>query len=413
MEALDRILDGFTSPTTGSLHGAAFIAVNKHGEIIYQKAAGRASASIDNVEPLELNSSYWIASMTKLVTAVAAVQLVERGILSLDEEVRDKIPELRHLQVLQSMEQGPGGPLEPKLQPVKGKITLRHMLTHAAGFVYDSSSPVLQEWSRFRGRTAHTFTGSMDGYRHPLVFQPGTSWGYGAGLDWAGQLIEYVTSATLEEYMQANIWSKIGASSTTFHPELHAHTVPPQMEMGRRMSVGQGAKSIKPGRVILGYPLKDDLGGIGLFSTPRDFVKLLSALLQGGGPLLRSESVDLLFRPQLSDVSRVAMAKLLGKQMRRVLGVADGDDFEQADHSPAGAVTLKDIPGRRRRGTASWSGLPNLHWWIDREAGIAAALFTQIMPPADAAVTDLVLKLEEALYDVLNGPSQSHAGPKL
>lgn len=162
--------------------------------------------------------------------------------------------------------------------------------------------------------------------------------------------------------MQTNIWSKLGATSTTFHPELRPDKLPPLFSMGNRVSVGQGAKSVNPGWIILGQPLQDDLGGIGLFSTPMDFIKLLSALLRGGGPLLSDASVDLLFRPQLNDVSRTAMPKPLGKQTRRMLGINALDDIAQADHCLGGTITLKDIPGRRRRGTVSWSGLPNLHW---------------------------------------------------
>ncbi|KAL3442326.1 beta-lactamase/transpeptidase-like protein [Aspergillus insuetus] len=406
MENLDRIIDDFTHPTTGSLHGAAFIAVDNHGQIIYQRAAGRAGSAPDDATPLKLDSLYWIASLTKLVTAVATVQLVERGLLTLDEEVRDKVQELRDAQVLCRSAQ-------PEFQAVRGKLTLRNMLSHAAGFGYDSSSPLLQEWSTSQGRMAHTFSGSMDGYRHPLIYQPGMSWEYGAGVEWAGQLIEQVTGSTLEEYMQANIWSRLGATSTTFHPELRPDTLPPQMQMGERVSVGQGNESIKRGKVILGYPLKDDIGGIGLFSTPMDFIKLLSALVQGGGPLLNKEGVDLLFAPQLNDESRMAMPKALGKQMRRVLGIHSGDDAGHADHSLGGPITLKDIPGRRRRGTVSWGGLPNLHWWVDREAGVAAALFTQLMPPADAVVTDLLIELEKVLYGVVGRARKSAGETKL
>ncbi|CEL10244.1 hypothetical protein ASPCAL13366 [Aspergillus calidoustus] len=413
MESLDRILDDFTHPATGSLHGAAFIAVDNHGQIIYKRAAGRAGSTPDDATPLKLGSLYWIASMTKLVTAVATVQLVERGILALDEDVRDKVQELRDVQVLRGMKRDSSGAPQPEFQAVRGKLTLRNMLSHAAGFGYDSSSPLLQEWSKSQGRTAHTFSGSMDGFRHPLIYQPGMSWEYGAGLEWAGQLIEQATGSTLEEYMQANIWSKLGATSTTFHPELRSDTLPPRMQMGERVSVGQGNKSVKPGRIILGYPLKDDIGGIGLFSTPMDFIKLLSALLQRGGPLLSSEGVDLLFAAQLSDESRVAMPHALGNQMRRVLGITSVEDAEKADHCLGGAVVLKDIPGRRRRGTVSWGGLPNLHWWVDRETGIAAALFTQLMPPADAAVTDLLIELEKALYKTLGRTKQSNGGARL
>ena len=161
--------------------------------------------------------------------------------------------------------------------------------------------------------------------------------------------------------MKDNIWNKLGATSTTFHPEKHP-SLPPLLAMGYRKSVGQGAKSVSQGKITLDQPAQDDLGGIGLYSTPMDFMKLLTVLLQGGGPLLSNTSVDLLFSPQLSELTRKAMPKLLGKQMRRILGIKDVNDVDQADHCLGGTVTLKDIPGRRTRGTVNWSGLPNIHW---------------------------------------------------
>jgi CubicO group peptidase (beta-lactamase class C family) len=162
--------------------------------------------------------------------------------------------------------------------------------------------------------------------------------------------------------MKKHIWSKLGVTSTTFHPELYPDSLPPKLEMANRVSVGQGAKSIKAGSVILGQPLKDDLGGIGLWSTPKDFIKLLTALLRGGEPLLTKDSLEILFRPQLSDASRAAMPLSLGSRMRAILGIRSVNVIDQADHCLAGTTTLKDIPGRRPRGTISWSGLPNLHW---------------------------------------------------
>ncbi|OGM44662.1 esterase [Aspergillus bombycis] len=403
MDKVDKILDQFTDPLTGSVHGAVFIAIDSSGDVIYHRAAGKADLDDERAAALQTDSLYWIASMTKLVTAVAVMQLVERGMVSLEDDVRAIVPELRDIQILRDMRNDKGLSLElsqPHLKPVQGKITLRSLLCHTAGFVYDSSSPLLQQWSKSQGRTAYT-SSQQAGYQHPLLFEPDTSWGYGAGLDWAGRVIECVTKSTLEDYMRTHIWSKLGAVSTTFHPELYRETLPPQMGMGYRVSVGQGAKSLKPGPIILKQPAQDDLGGIGLFSTPMDFVKLLSALLGGGSPLLTRESVDILLQPQLSDASREAMPRPLGAQMRRVLGIKDVGDTQQADHSLAGTVILKDIAGRRRAGTANWSGLPNLHWWIDRQTGIAATLFTQVMPPGDAAMTSLLIDLEESLYAAL------------
>lgn len=162
--------------------------------------------------------------------------------------------------------------------------------------------------------------------------------------------------------MQESIWRRLEATSTTFHPELHRNTLPDSFEMGYRVSIGQGSKSVKPGPIILGQPAKDNLGGIGLFSTAADFVKLLTGLLKDGSPLLSKRSIDILFQPQLSHASRVAMPKPLGSQMRRILGISNINDTSQADHCLGGTITLKDIPGRRRAGTLNWSGLPNLHW---------------------------------------------------
>jgi len=167
-----------------------------------------------------------------------------------------------------------------------------------------------------------------------------------------------VAGTTLEEFCCANIWFKLGMNHTTFHPDRHRDILPQQMEIALR-DTGRGSKSVKPGTITLKYPLQNDLGGIGLFSTAADYAKLLAALVSGGHPLLHSSSVDVLLSSQLNEDSREAMPKLLGFQMKRVLGL---DGTMQADHSLAGTMTLRDNPHRRRKGTVSWAGLPNLHW---------------------------------------------------
>lgn len=259
--------------------------------------------------------------------------------------------------------------------------------------------------------------------------------------------IERTTNSTLEEYMQTHIWSKLGAQSTTFHPERATH-LPPLVPMKHR--TGNTTTPTEKRPLVLVQPAQHALGGVGLFSTPTDFSKLLVSLLQSStstrqGPttitatktapeLLTKPGIDLLFRPQLDASCRAAMPRPLGAQMRRVLNIQDINDTTQADHALGGTVTLRDIPGRRRRGSMNWSGLPNLHWvclspqplisantlnpnpnpnsrqWIDPASGIAAALFTQIMPPVDASVTDLLLELERALYRAVAVGAEAEAG---
>jgi CubicO group peptidase (beta-lactamase class C family) len=162
--------------------------------------------------------------------------------------------------------------------------------------------------------------------------------------------------------MQKNIWSQIGATSTTFHPERRRKTLPDAFEMGYRVNVGHGSESVKEGPITLQQPARDCLGGIGLFTTPSDYMKLLAALLKGGDPILSHNGIDILFQPHLSNSSRLAMPKSLGLQMSRILGINSVDHTDQADHCLGGTINLKDIPGRRKAGTVNWSGLPNLHW---------------------------------------------------
>lgn len=180
--------------------------------------------------------------------------------------------------------------------------------------------------------------------------------------------------------MHENIFSKLATSSTAFHhPSQYRvssttnNTQPPLLEMAYRAPTSITNKSttpspispLTPTPIILQYPLQQDLGGIGLFSTPTDFTSLLSSLLRGGDSLFcqGDESVNLLFAPQLGSQSEPAQAlpKALGFQMRRILG-ASSTDTGTVDHALAGTVTTRDIPGRRRAGSVSWSGLPNLHW---------------------------------------------------
>ncbi|GAD92241.1 esterase, putative [Paecilomyces variotii No. 5] len=391
-------------------------------EIIYRRAAGKFKLDPKENSPVHPTSLCWIASMTKLVTAVAMMQLIERGLASLDEDVCDTLPELKDIDILLQDKENPGrgvpedsvsvspnanGGGNPdqytgfRTEKARGKITVKDLLCHTSGLCYDHSSPLLQQWSKSIKRKSNTFCGSLDGYHHPLLFEPGTSWAYGGGLDWAGAMIERKTGTTLEDYMKANIWSKVGATCTTFHPEKNRDELPPQLEMGLRIRTESGNTRISPGRVILEYPRKNDLGGIGLFGTADDYIKFLAALLQGGRGLLSESSVEALFQPRLDRAIRSSMLVGAGKQMRRILGAKDTYDIDQADHCLGGTVTLRDIPGRRRKGTVSWAGLPNLHWWIDRESGIAATLFTQLLPPMDAIVADLLMELEEGFCCVV------------
>ncbi|EXJ73363.1 beta-lactamase [Cladophialophora psammophila CBS 110553] len=416
MADLDEILRRYTDPSTGSVHGATFIAVDSAGNDLYRNSFG--SRTVDRSDPLTPDTLTWIASQSKLATSVAAMQVVEKGLIGLDDDVRDVLPVLKDLKVLVGFEvdldkMKPSG--KPILEDVKGKITLRQLMSHTSGFCYDLGSPLLLKWSAATGRTDNMFSGKIEGSLHPLLFQPGESWMYSPGLDWAGQVVEALTKQNLDRYMQENIWGPLGAKSTTFYPTKHFHPEPmPQLhETGQRTNSAESPKALDSESATSPWPIspRDAIGGAGLYGTANDYIKLLSCLLQGGGSLLKKESVDEMFRPQIGKGSTEAFhASIVAGGRDRLwrpssaataaatVAAAEEQGSVPGGHCLAGAVNLEDVPGRRRGGTVNWGGLPNLLWWVDREGGVAGTLFNQIIPAGDPLCMDLLVELEEALY---------------
>lgn len=280
----------------------------------------------------------------------------------------------------------------------------RQLLSHSNGLPYDIGHPLIVKYSKWAKREDNMFSGKIEGSIHPLVYQPGTSWAYGPGLDLAGKVVEILTGKDLDEYQQENIWGPLGAKSTSFRPVKHfaPDGLPPMQEMAYYSAEKNG---IVAGESVWKLEPRDAIGGAGLYSTANDYIRLLSALLRGGAPLLTKDSVDLLFSPQLGSGSVQALRKfLIGESVETSLSrwYATSDEeyanIQEIQHCLAGCLTTEDVPGRRKKGSVNWGGLPNLSWWIDRESGIAATIFTQLMPPGGPNVRMLVVELEDALY---------------
>ncbi|KAG5914268.1 hypothetical protein E4U53_004687, partial [Claviceps sorghi] len=195
MDGLDDILRRYTldgEDTTGRLTGAAFVVTDKN-ETIYSGSAGRLDLD-PRSGPWTDTTLTWAASLTKLATTVAVLQLVERGTLGLDADARPLVPELRDAVILRGFDER-GRPLcEPNARP----ITLRQLLTHTAGFGYEFTDPVLLRWARsVPGRDPSRMQWSRSEITTPLRFAPGDAWHYGVGVDWAALVLEAVTRAPL------------------------------------------------------------------------------------------------------------------------------------------------------------------------------------------------------------------------
>jgi CubicO group peptidase (beta-lactamase class C family) len=191
----------------GDVPGAA-AAVLDRDRVMYQGVGGRVR--VDGDAEVTPNTIFWLASMTKALVAVGALQLVERGALDLDAEVASIVPEFGELQVLEGYDGD-----EPRLRPPASRATVRQLLTHTSGVGYLFLDADVARWHELTG-VAEPLECSPDFLRAPLVADPGTRWDYGAGFDWAGRVVEEITGTTLDSYLVENVFAPLGMGDTTF-----------------------------------------------------------------------------------------------------------------------------------------------------------------------------------------------------
>ncbi|KAK4031375.1 beta-lactamase family protein [Parachaetomium inaequale] len=399
VECIDRILKRRVDGERASLHNACFSVIDKEGTL-YSVAYG--SRDLAQTQPITSDSFFWIASLSKLSAAVATLIAVDKGLVTLDQNVRDVVPELADLDVLEGFDDEG----VPRLRKCTAPISLRQLLSHSSGFCYDKQHEGLQRWAAYVGKKEGTFIGSLHGYLYPLIFEPGQGWAYGSGMDWAGRTVEIVAKQDLESFMQTNIWAPLGMGSTTFRPWTRPDLTEKLVELAWRNPDGTLAK----GKVPFGYPAADCCAGVGLYSTPEDQGKLLSALLGGGAGIISKESMDELLRPQTADPS-LFLSEVCGSK-RGHLGQT-WPEGSKGDFGLSSSINAENFPGRRAAGSANWQGMPGVHAWLDRTTGLAGLFMTQVLPPGDKLVTDCFCALEETSYRIYGSCSgestESHA----
>ncbi|KAI1354746.1 beta-lactamase/transpeptidase-like protein [Xylaria sp. FL0043] len=366
------------------LLAAGFVLVDEDG-ILYTGAAGRLD--FDPLSPAyTADSISWLASMSKLATAVSLLQLLEQGVIGLDDDVRDTLPELAALPVLRG-QKNDGTPI---LEAHGRVIRLRHLLTHTLGIGIDMADPDLIQWSKTTARRVNYMSYTLEGIKTPLRFAPGEGWYYGTAYDWAGHLLTKLIRSSLSSYMQAHIFDPLGMTSTTFHPTSisispSASTSTPTSTLNtetqsRHLAFAYsttdpttGAITLHPIPIPIPIPIPNTL-------THRLRSRRLRPLLHPGR-----------LRPRGIMMGIAAYAREMG------FAPEFPPDFP-LDHSLAGVLNMQDVPGKRRAGSLMWSGATNGRWWIDRETGIAGAVFTQVEPHGNAIVVDMFDKPERMAY---------------
>jgi methyl acetate hydrolase len=352
--SVDQLLE--RGVESGVAAGVVAVAADRSG-VIYEGAFGKRA--IDGQAPMTLDTVFWIASMTKAITSVAALQLVEQGQVGLDEPIADKLPELKDIQVLEGC--------------------------------YDI-------WNADMGRyQEHTGTPGIIECKkltlmNPLVFDPGDRWEYGTNIDWVGQTVERITGTRIEQYFKDHIFGPLGMRDSGF-----------VLGTSQRERLA-GMHVRTEDRTLQAIPFEMDqdpeffMGGGGLYSSGPDYVRFLRMLINNGeldgARILKPETVAECNRNQIGELN-VGMLKTV------IPGSSNDAEFFPGAPKKWGLaymINAEDAPVGRSAGSLAWAGLANTYYWIETKRQIAGVLLTQILPFADARVLGLLDEFERGIY---------------
>ena len=372
---------------------AVLLATDREGKFTYSHAFGRLSLA-DDAPPIQLDSPMWIASCTKLITTISCLQCVEKGQLTLDDDVSELLPELKDIEILTGFDESG----KPSLVKAKNKITLRLLLTHSAGMAYDLFSPPMMKWRKYNGQRIAPGSTIRERYLNPLNYEPGESWEYSPGIDFAGLCVERATGKKLQQHMEENIFSVLGIKDMTFFLDERNDMKARMPSMSWRDTATGKATNDRP--ATEGAPAAqatEAMGGGGITASPTEYIKILHAILKNDGSLLKKETVDMMFQPHLTPGSKEGLAKLLAiPEFNQMVG--NLPQGVTKDWGLGGLLLEGDIPGWRSQGSMSWGGMPNLIWFIDRKVGLCGLYATQILPPGDLKSVEMSVLFEKEMY---------------
>lgn len=313
-----------------------------------------------------------IFSMTKAIASVAALQLVEKGLIGLDDPLNELMPEMDSIPILNE---------EGKLIKSEEVITLKHLLNHTAGFGYDFTSERLNNFK----------PGNWEYEDKPRLFEPGTKWQYGTNTDWVGKIIEKVSGQDLETYLRENITGPLQMNNTWFNvPDNLRDKI---VSWGTRDSTGFQEYPRLPEEPVTTYS-----AGGGLFGSPKDYLIFLECLMNDGkyegGQILKSETVEMMFENQLPNDINIDFELPDGGLPATVGRFPDESD----KYGLAWAIENSEDEIIRSKGSVYWAGIANSYYTLDKNNGVAIVYFTQFLPFNDKESYDFYRLFEKEVY---------------
>ena len=375
----------------GDVVGAVAQVVTADGVLAAGAAGERSADAGAGAGPMTLDTVCWIASMTKAITGTAAMQLVERGELDLDAPASDVLPGLAEVGVLDGFDADG----QPQVRPARTPITLRHLLTHTAGFGYEFWTEGVVRYQQATGTPSVT-TCELASLTVPALFDPGERWWYGTNIDHAGRMVEEASGQRLSEYFDEHILGPLGMDSTAFNSSEEMRT--------RSSAVHARLPDGSLVAIEFGLPPEPEfqMGGGGLNSTVEDYCRFLQMILgrgsRGGAQVLRPSTVDQMTVNNMGDVRVVALPAVMADLTN------DAEFFPGTEKSWGLTFQINEepLPTGRPAGGLMWAGLANSFFWIDTANGVAGAYISQQFPFADARSYQLYEDIETATYSSLS-----------
>jgi methyl acetate hydrolase len=366
------------------LAGAVAMIAGKGG-VRYSQCFGQRSRDGDAV--MTPDTLFQIASMSKAITSVAALQLVEKGRLSLHAPIGDVLPGLADPQVLDGFADD-GAPL---LRPATTAITLHHLLTHTSGLGYDFMSVDI---IRARGAAGSPAAGTLASLSMPLLFDPGDRWNYGVSTDWVGLAVEAVTGQTLGAYLEAHVTGPLGMVDTAFRPSDAQRARAASLYM----RTPDGASFPLPIEIGGGDAAEFEMGGGGLWSSALDYTRFLRMILNNGTldgvRILSPDSIASMRDNQIGDIKAGKM-----DSAQPTLSAP----FELFPNMHCGwsygfLINPETGPDGRSPNSLAWAGIANTHYWVDPATDTIGVFMAQMLPFGEAPTMAAFTAFERMAY---------------
>jgi CubicO group peptidase (beta-lactamase class C family) len=370
----------------GEVPGVVALAATANG-IVYEGIFGQRR--LHEAPAMTRDTVFRIASMVKLITSVAALQLVEQEKLSLDAPVPDIDPALGSPQVLDGFDARG----IPQLRAPHRPISLRHLLTHTSGLSYRLWDAKAARYGKSLDLLAPEERSRAP--RTPLMFDPGERWQYGPSIDWVGRIVESISGEPLDAYFRKHILDPLGMNDT-------AVVISPQQRLREASVHRRGPNgSLAPQPLERQSERQSFSGGGGIYSSGPDYLTLIRMLLQGGAldgvRILRPDTVALMGQNQIGKIEA-------GVLKTTTPALSNDVDFFPGISLKWGLghmINMQPIPDGRSAGSMTWGGLLNTYYWIDPGRRIAAVFMTQVLPFADKRALQIYRQFERGVYAAL------------